>query len=84
MRLLFSLERRGADVVDTHPHHRVRAALGRICPTERKMVGVRFDVNKEIKMKTRDLFWLVMVVVLFVTWLVYVAPSTFPAFLHGF
>lgn len=35
-------------------------------------------------MKTRDLFWLVVVVMLLVTWLVYVAPSTFPAFLHGF
>ena len=69
--------------MDSHPHHRVRAALVRIRPMESKTVRVRFDVNKETMMKTRDLFWLVVVVVLFVTWLVCVAPSTFPAFLHG-
>ena len=69
--------------MDSHPYHRVRAALGRIRPMESKTVEGRFDVNKETLMKTRDLFWLVVVAVLLVTWLVYVAPSTFPAFLHG-
>jgi len=78
------IEQEGAYAVDTHTHHRFRASLGRIRPTERKKVGVRSGVNKEITMKTRDLFWLVVVAMLLVTWLIYVAPYTLPPFLHGF
>lgn len=35
-------------------------------------------------MKVRDWFWLVVVALLVIAWLIYVAPYTFPAFVHGF
>ena len=39
---------------------------------------------KELLMKMRDLFWLVVTALLLIAWFIYVAPYTFPAFVHGF
>jgi hypothetical protein len=38
-------------------------------------------VNKEIQMNTREIVWVVIAVILFLLWLVLVAPSTVPTFL---
>ena len=43
--------------------------------------GLPWWKNKEQKMNTRDIVWVVIAVVLFLLWLVLVAPSMVPTFL---
>lgn len=43
-----------------------------------------WQANKGVTVKVRDWFWLVVVALLVIAWLIYVAPYTFPAFVHGF